>query len=961
MGNCGETLRREGVGWIRFVPDASLEFNKTRANFRENPGGHLRWCGINTREHGGLDYFDLHAKMWVHHPTESGIQIRTASVRTHFGPPHLISLSCAQLQLIRTFFFLAAVVFSGTQLRAASFALSFDGLNDYVSFGPAPALGTPTFTLETWFKRTGAGVSTSTGTGGVTAIPLVAKGRAEDDGSNLDMNYFLGIRASDGVLCADFEEGAGGSLPGLNHPIVGVTPVASNVWNHAAVTYDGTKWQLFLNGVLESELTVGKPPRADSIQYASLGSALMSTGQAEGFFKGVLDEVRIWNHARTAQQIAASMNAEILTASGLLGRWGLNDGSGTTARDSSGIGPSGWVNGPSWVPGFFQDGGTLTITRGPYLQMGTPTSVFVRWRTNLPTNSRVQYGTAEGALSSTTDDTTSTTEHQVQLTGLIPDTQYFYSIGSTSLALAAGPDFTFFTAPPTGASQPTRIWVLGDSGTANANAANVRNGFTTFNGNRYTDLWLMLGDNAYQNGSDADYQAAVFDMYPRFLRQSVLWPTIGNHDTAGLTSPPESLPYFQMFTLPTNGEAGGVASGTEKYYSFDFGRIHFICLDSMSSSSRQPGSSMLTWLQADLESTLQDWIIAYWHHPPYSKGSHNSDGEGELVEMRQYVVPLLEAGGVDLVLAGHSHNYERSFLINGHYGYSTTFNSTMKLDGGNGREDSTGVYAKPVGLPANQGAVYVVAGNGGSVTNWTGGSLAEFNPTPHPVMFYSARHLGSMVLDVNGPRLDVKMIRETGAIDDYFSIVKNVPNTAPSVSILSPTGGANFNSPATVTVTASANDSDGTIAQVDFYAGTTLIGTATIAPYSVAWNNVVTGSYALTAAATDNLGATTVSPPVNVTVTTLSPPAAPTGLTATAVSRTRINLAWADNANNETGYLIERSANGNPFIQIASVTANVGTFSDIGPLRHRRYAYRVRATNGAGQSAYSNIATAKTL
>src|SRR6185295_112429 len=206
---------------------------------------------------------------------------------------------------------------------------------------------------------------------------------------------------------------------------------------------------------------------------------------------------------------------------------------------------------------------------------------------------------------------------------------------------------------------------------------------------RYTDVWLMLGDDAYDTGTDAEFQAAVFDMFPTYLRQTPLWSAIGNHETAQATNPPLSIPYFQMFSFPTNGEAGGVPSGTEKYYSFDYGRIHFIALDSMT-SSRQPGSPMLTWLLNDLESTSQDWIIAFWHHPPYTKGSHNSDTETELIEMRQNVLPILEAGGVDLVLTGHSHCYERSFFINGHYGSSTTFNNTMKIDGGSGREDGTG-------------------------------------------------------------------------------------------------------------------------------------------------------------------------------------------------------------------------------------------------------------------------------
>ena len=93
----------------------------------------------------------------------------------------------------------------------------------------------------------------------------------------------------------------------------------------------------------------------------------------------------------------------------------------------------------------------------------------------------------------------------------------------------------------------------------------------------------MLGDNAYENGTDSEYQAAVFDMYPTMLRQSVLWPALGNHDTAQSANPPASLPYFAMFTLPTGAQAGGMASGTEKYYSFDYANIHFICLDSMTS------------------------------------------------------------------------------------------------------------------------------------------------------------------------------------------------------------------------------------------------------------------------------------------------------------------------------------------------------------------------------------------
>ena len=170
------------------------------------------------------------------------------------------------------------------------------------------------------------------------------------------------------------------------------------------------------------------------------------------------------------------------------------------------------------------------LMRGPYLQVGTPTSVVVRWRTDVATDSRVRYGLTPGSLTSTTDDLASTTEHQVALTGLTPNTRYYYSVGSTAATLSSGPDHTFVTSPATGTSKPTHLWVLGDSGTANANVLAVRDAYQTLAGGRDTDLWLMLGDDAYNSGTDTEFQNAVFAMFPEMLRKSVLWPTRGNHE-----------------------------------------------------------------------------------------------------------------------------------------------------------------------------------------------------------------------------------------------------------------------------------------------------------------------------------------------------------------------------------------------------------------------------------------------
>ena len=232
----------------------------------------------------------------------------------------------------------------------SNYGLQFNGSNSHATMGTAPGLGSDTFTLEAWFKRTGPGQTAGSGTGGVTAVPLVCKGASEGDGSNLDANYFFGIRAGDDVLAADFEDVASSS--NNNHPVAGVTAIQNNVWYHAAATYDGTTWRLYLNGVLETELAANATPRFDSIQHFGLGTAMNSTGAQSGRFEGVMDEVRVWDHARSTADIRAAMNTQLAgPAPGLLGRWGLGEGSGTSTADSSGNGFAGTLVNTAWAVG----------------------------------------------------------------------------------------------------------------------------------------------------------------------------------------------------------------------------------------------------------------------------------------------------------------------------------------------------------------------------------------------------------------------------------------------------------------------------------------------------------------------------------------------------------------------------------------------------------------------------------
>ncbi len=413
------------------------------------------------------------------------------------------------------------------------------------------------------------------------------------------------------------------------------------------------------------------------------------------------------------------------------------------------------------------DGTVLPQPRGPYLQILTPTSVIVKWRTPTATDSRVNFGFSAGTLNQQTTNNNVTTEHEVQLTGLSPATLYHYNVGSSTTVWSSGADHFFKTQPAVGSSTPTRLWVIGDSGRGNNNQRNVYQAYLDYAGNRYTDLWLMLGDNAYTIGTDQEYQNGFFNIYQTIMHQSVVWPTIGNHDGYSVDTPLQTGPYYDIFTLPKNAEAGGVASGTEAYYSYNYGNIHFVVLDSFD-VDRSTTAAMAQWLTADLTANTADWVIAYWHHPPYSKGSHDSDdafSDLELIEMRENLVPILEQHGVDLVLTGHSHNYERSKFVQGHYGFSNTYSDALyALDTGSGNvEGGSTAYNKAHPAVAHGGTVYAVAGVS---------SFADGGTLDHPIMYRSFNKLGSMVIDLDKLALSARFVGTDGKVQDAFTLQK---------------------------------------------------------------------------------------------------------------------------------------------------------------------------------------------
>jgi hypothetical protein len=222
---------------------------------------------------------------------------------------------------------------------AVTGGIDFDGTNDHIAFGSASSLRATTFTLEGWIRIEGNGAFTSTGTGGITeAVPLITKGRGEAESpAELNMNYFFGLNASN-VLVADFEESTG-----PNHPCVATTALKQNTWYHVAVTYGsngagGNDWKIYINGVLDKQQTeaLSAVPVATSNQHSALATAMTSSGATQGFFNGKMDEVRIWNVVRTQQQILDNYLLQLTLGTGLIGRWGFNECSGTAVPSSVG-------------------------------------------------------------------------------------------------------------------------------------------------------------------------------------------------------------------------------------------------------------------------------------------------------------------------------------------------------------------------------------------------------------------------------------------------------------------------------------------------------------------------------------------------------------------------------------------------------------------------------------------------
>jgi predicted phosphodiesterase len=408
------------------------------------------------------------------------------------------------------------------------------------------------------------------------------------------------------------------------------------------------------------------------------------------------------------------------------------------------------------------------VIRMPFFQIPTPHSIVARWQTVVEEQGGIYYGKAVHALNKMTKEKSKSTDHELAITGLAPNTKYYYSTDSN----IGKDDQYFFTAPEKTTNTPLRIWVISDFGQTNS-AQNARRLETVdrwrlFNNNSYhASFVLSLGDQT-EDDSLSQIQHNYFDQLGNVLKTSPLYTLIGNHDNHD-----QMRNYLTTFSLPSEAEVGGVASHTEKYYSFNYGNVHVVMLCTEINEDDALYNKQITWLKQDLAANHQKWLIACMHQPFHSAGYHPTEDNSSAQKRRKDWLTLLEDYGVDVVLQGHNHVYERSFLVDNVIGKTANVSAANLLDTTLGRVDDKGPYRKQGTLP-HRGTI-IVSCTGGGVAN----AVKHYHEKLpiFPVSFPGADYEGSLVIDVNNNRMDVKFLcneknEKDSYIWDYFTILK---------------------------------------------------------------------------------------------------------------------------------------------------------------------------------------------
>ena len=351
----------------------------------------------------------------------------------------------------------------------------------------------------------------------------------------------------------------------------------------------------------------------------------------------------------------------------------------------------------------------IQITKGPYPQNVTQTSITILWETNRAGVSQIRYTSANGDQRQVTD-AKHVRIHKVRLEELEPHTHYTYEVAS-GFDSAEG-----FFRTAVGPGTPFRFVVYGNAGTAE-----LHRRLAEPMGWAAPHFILNTGSLAGPEARSEDWERNVFQPLAGLIDHVPFYPCVGDHVT-------RSKDYDHFFASPTNLDgSSGNPRDSESWYTFRYGNARFIALDSTRNMDEcGPGSPQYVWLEQQLNDRTELWTCVYFYHAPYSSGE-----SGSAIGIREAWGNLFMKHSVDLVFSGHDPIYERTYPISH-------------------RQDLIPV-------------TYVVTG---------GGRVAASTIQPHVWTAYSdsARHF--LVVEIDHSRLDLIAYRDDGQVLDTLTIHK---------------------------------------------------------------------------------------------------------------------------------------------------------------------------------------------
>ena len=367
----------------------------------------------------------------------------------------------------------------------------------------------------------------------------------------------------------------------------------------------------------------------------------------------------------------------------------------------------------------------------PYLQGDevSPNTIVIRWFTVQDSDSWVDYGLTE-QYEHTKGKSESTKEHRIGLAGLMEDTIYHYRVRSGSCESTDGTFRTF-------SSDPDREFTFVAYGDNRSNPVKHEAIAERILTEPLRPSFILNSGDVVASGEERqEWHDQFFGPAKNLFKACAVFPAPGNHEYEdGLIWEEMPHEWYDFLSLPENG----TLFGAERWYSFDYGCCHVVCLDSHLYDGANPLEIPFqkSWLEDDLTAaSAARWKIVFFHHPPYSKGGHDSN-----LLVRAEFCPIFDDYGVDVVFNGHNHFYQRSFPMRN---YGITSDDPHRYSG-------------------SDGTIYVVTGGGGAglytpVDTWFVANQEEIN--------HYCR------IEVDGGWLRCDTINIDGELIDYFLIHK---------------------------------------------------------------------------------------------------------------------------------------------------------------------------------------------